>query len=246
MNPTADLLAALSGRDASPTATRWATDVRSSGAAPSAVATALAEAPTVSTSSHAAWRGATLLGIVTAGLATARAIHVMNEAPGMSATIPWWLPLVLVVLGILTLGTRRVARPDQRARQILAARAALSLRRLGVPPALILDAVQSMYALDAEARRRLSDPGPRAPVETDAHFVLALARSAYPPFLVADVETSLRRDRQKQALGLTAAAAVVIGGLFLTFLVAYLQLLDDAFLGPAGSTPSLVTKGGRP
>lgn len=219
MKNAVDLLAALADGPSTDDARALASTLRQAGAATPEVADAIARAHPPPVPPSLAWRIATFTVIAGAGLATARAVWFMNQAPGVTPIVMWWVPLVVTApAAIVALAAIPQQRAEMRRAHVqLAARHGLELLARGVPHDVVIDVVVFIYGLEAKARRTLEHPpsasaSPSAPAEHRAATVLAMnAHQAGPT--------------QRTGL-LTAFAAILVLVGFLLFFTVYFQVIN--------------------
>ncbi|MEM7676520.1 MAG: hypothetical protein AAF449_11005, partial [Myxococcota bacterium] len=216
MKRAIDLLGAVAGPGASPEAARWAAAITAANAATPEVADALARSITPPSGSSLAWTTATFAGISAAGAATARAIAVMNEAPGADPWLPWWIPLTVCVPALIVIvASRSQARADARTASLRAAASlGLELINCGVPASLAAGIAAYLYELEPQDEQRFT--ATEAPNQLDERQRIAMNLA-----VLAGQQTP---DRGPLALTMLAAGMLFI--VFIFFLLTYLGLLE--------------------
>ncbi|MEO1336806.1 MAG: hypothetical protein AAFV29_14260 [Myxococcota bacterium] len=206
----------MAGTDASPEADRWAAELKASNVATPDVADVIARSLAPPARRGTAWTTATFVGITAAGAATARAIAVMNEAPGATPWLPWWVPLAVCVPALLAIVvSQSQARTAARVASLqAAARLGLELLNCGVPPSLATGIAAYLYELEPQDEQRLSAVEPSVDLDERQRTAMTLAVLAG------------KHAPERNQLIMTTLAAGLLFAVFVFFLMAYFGLLD--------------------
>ena len=217
MKAAIDLLSAIAGGPATAEARACATRLRDAGAATPDIANAIARAPEPSATASITWILVTFSGIVIASLATARAISVMNSAPGMTPIIPWWTPTLVVIPGLLVIfGSAARARADaDRAATQAAARLGLDLLGHGMPERLAVEVASHLYGLDEESRRAFGQSAWSAAASTTPRQRVALALALH----------ATKEPAKRRRVASTLLAGLLVLALFVVFFLVYLDVI---------------------